>query len=290
MKRRVLFISPHLDDAVLSCAATIAQAVNRGHDVLVVTCFSSPGCLINDSLQCHYQRRKQDDINALSVLGARSLHLDFVDAPFRHATYNGFSTILFHHTLPEIERPLAEEIVKKLNDVITPFDILYFPLGVGGHIDHHIVFESSRLISQKNSDIKLYEEIPYALIPGWNAVRWQQIGGKPSKLCDAYFKKASLFDLSLPFVDNYMASLHDKSESATLYEKEFALLHPSMPASHYWTFNNMLFKNKIIDNVCAQRIRAILCYTTEWPVLFGANENSITTLIKTIKERFWELA
>lgn len=218
------------------------------------------------------------------------MHLDFVDAPFRHAAYNGFSTILFHHTLPEIEKSLVEKIVEKLNEIITPFDILYFPLGVGGHIDHHIVFECGRLVSQKNIEIKFYEELPYAFIPGWNAVRWQQIEGKPSKLCDGYFKHASLFDLSLPFVDNYMASLHDKSVSAALYEKEFAILHPSMPACHYWTFNNMLFKSTTNNDFFAQRVKAILCYTTEWPVLFGTDKNSITTILKKVKERFWELA
>ncbi|KAB2956573.1 MAG: PIG-L family deacetylase, partial [Thermoanaerobaculia bacterium] len=37
----LLVLSPHLDDAVLSCGGRIADEVARGRDVLVVTVFTA---------------------------------------------------------------------------------------------------------------------------------------------------------------------------------------------------------------------------------------------------------
>ena len=93
--RRFVFISPHLDDAVLSCGALI-EALAASNETVVATVFSeaSPApwsrpargflkaCGEPDALAL-YERRREEDIAALESMGARPLHLGFTDAIFR---------------------------------------------------------------------------------------------------------------------------------------------------------------------------------------------------------------
>src|SRR5260221_483070 len=95
MMSRLLIISPHLDDAVLSCGARIAKTVESGGEVVVATCFTTPWEAAPEELQQLYDRRKADDGDALKMLGAGIRHLGFTDAPFRNPQYYNFNTILF---------------------------------------------------------------------------------------------------------------------------------------------------------------------------------------------------
>jgi LmbE family N-acetylglucosaminyl deacetylase len=88
MKRVSLFLSPHLDDAVFSCAAQILAEVARGRRVVVATLFSA-GCVRT------YRLRRSEDREAMEMLGAEPLWLDLPDAPFRNRFYRSFRTIIF---------------------------------------------------------------------------------------------------------------------------------------------------------------------------------------------------
>ena len=89
----VLFLSPHLDDAVLSCSLRILQEVMAGRHVKVATLFSAawPKLFGVD----FYCGRRAEDKAALSVLGVEDpIWLDFPDAIFRSPRYWGFSRIV----------------------------------------------------------------------------------------------------------------------------------------------------------------------------------------------------
>jgi LmbE family N-acetylglucosaminyl deacetylase len=40
---------------------------------------------------------------------------------------------------------------------------LYFPLGVGGHVDHELVHRAGRALLREGADARFYEDFPYAV-------------------------------------------------------------------------------------------------------------------------------
>src|SRR5437764_2009359 len=89
-----LFLSPHLDDAVLSCGGTIADLVAGGEDVSALTFFAGQGVppfapLATELHACWgsppdvVKLRRAEDVAALARLGASALHEDVPDAIYR---------------------------------------------------------------------------------------------------------------------------------------------------------------------------------------------------------------
>lgn len=289
--KRILFISPHLDDAVLSCGAFIAQAVQCGLEVFVATLFSESE-KVNKAKDL-YQKRKNDDLQALQSLGAHPLHLGFTDAPFRSKRYKDFSTILFHHRLPEQEKLLEKAVAKAIRalfEKLQPAE-LFFPLGVGGHIDHHIAFECSKLFWHTRI-LKYYEELPYALIPCWGAIRWQLLGARPmEQSASDKPAKVALTDMPFPFIHNYLASPEDRATATALFEREWELLTPAANNAETWQLDEAIFsaapygmQRAFLLKKCA----AISCYSTEWPILFGPDEDNIGQMLGGC-ERYWSI-
>ena len=86
-----IYLSPHLDDAVLSCGGRISQQTARGEKVLVVTVCAGdpPPAPLSEFAQALHIRwalpfhpvaaRRDEDEAALAVLGASALHLPLPD-------------------------------------------------------------------------------------------------------------------------------------------------------------------------------------------------------------------
>src|SRR5438270_5906830 len=91
---RHLFLSPHLDDAVLSCGGTIATLVDAGDEVTVLTLFAGsaapPYAPVADYLHELWGNppdavalRRAEDAAAVIRLGATPLYEDVPDAIYR---------------------------------------------------------------------------------------------------------------------------------------------------------------------------------------------------------------
>jgi LmbE family N-acetylglucosaminyl deacetylase len=90
--RRVLVVSPHFDDAVLSCAHLLSAADSG----CVVTVFGGvpdryPAPINEWDRRCGFAPgddiitlRRAEDASALEVLGVTGITLDFVDRPYRY--------------------------------------------------------------------------------------------------------------------------------------------------------------------------------------------------------------
>ncbi len=157
----ILFLSPHLDDAVFSCPAKILGEVQTGARVIVVTIFSHGGS--NRQSRALYTRRRNEDKNAVRSLGASEYWLGFPDAPFRQSFYNSFRRIIFDTTPEDIG--YAEEIAKVLDNLcsqLRPVKV-YCPLGIGTHIDHRITFDAMSLLRTR-VPTSYYEDRPYAVV------------------------------------------------------------------------------------------------------------------------------
>lgn len=169
-----VFVSPHLDDAVFSCAGEIAERVKEG-PVLVLNLFTRyladvkiRGVVLGDE-------RYQEETDAARFLGYESRNLGELDVTFRREPYRSLGNIF----RPPIAEDLAwlPELRGKIFDMLAglDFDRLYVPLGIGWHVDHvltHQVFEPWA----GQAKLYYYEDTPYALIPHATRYRLNELG------------------------------------------------------------------------------------------------------------------
>lgn len=168
---RHIFISPHLDDAVLSCGGHISFLAGKKQKILVITVFSDFGkgpvslsarrymwhCGALTIKQFQAKRIIEDQL-AMETIGANYLHLGFTDAYFRRFYPNHRQ--LFSGRIDPADKKLVDLIEKKLPSLIKRGDVLYGPMGIGGHVDHIIV---NKIIKSLPGGEKLYWlDQPYA--------------------------------------------------------------------------------------------------------------------------------
>lgn len=172
-----VFISPHLDDAVLSCGGLINQLVQRGEKVVSITVMAgSPNEPLPDTpltRDLHqrwqagkdpYETRRQEDFEALHRLGVQNIqHLGLLDCPYRTNVHGKPLYTLNSHLFSGIhpdDPVLAYQLPIPQNA-----HFVYAPLGAGGHVDHLAV---RRAAQQLPSDLVVYyyEEYPYSASSG----------------------------------------------------------------------------------------------------------------------------
>lgn len=182
-----VFLSPHLDDAALSCGGTIAHYVDSGQPVLVVNvCTGEPSA--NQPLSSFAQHlhawwkldagqavsaRLHEDRAALDHLGADSLELRFLDAIYRCPAVYTSDEALFGAIAPA--DPLEPALSRVLGELARrwPEATFYAPLGVGRHVDHQITHNAAA-----GMRVVYYEDFPYVTDARALERRWQDLGGR----------------------------------------------------------------------------------------------------------------
>jgi LmbE family N-acetylglucosaminyl deacetylase len=170
---RWIYISPHLDDAVLSAGGLIYEQTRAGMDVEIWTllCGFPPSEEFSPFAQVlHYQwgipaaaegisARRAEDVKAASIVGAKTVHFDFLDCIYRRGKngdwlYNLKVFVPPHEDDGELPAQMAESISARLK----PTDQLVCQLGLGSHLDHVIVRRAVELLQRS----VLYDvDIPY---------------------------------------------------------------------------------------------------------------------------------
>jgi LmbE family N-acetylglucosaminyl deacetylase len=173
---RWIFISPHLDDAILSCGGLIQKLVAEKNIVEVWTICAGDPPEVNlspfaiqqqNGFQTgveYYENRRSEDIDACRFLGARHRHFSFIDCIYRHSRdYRWFydsEEAIFGDVIPEDETMISE-ITIFLKTIIKPTDILVSPMAIGNHVDHQIVRIAMESL---NRPIKYYADFPYVIL------------------------------------------------------------------------------------------------------------------------------
>ena len=174
-----VYLSPHLDDAVLSSGGSIWEQVQAGESIKVVTIFAGPPdpdvplSPFAQSLHARWRMsvdavktRQEEDREALARLGARPCHWSYRDAIYRRTPDGGYA-YTSEDALWGSVHPSEAELVHELGDrigelALVPRGTLYVPLAVGAHIDHRIV----RWAAEGGGRALLYyEDFPYAEDP-----------------------------------------------------------------------------------------------------------------------------
>ncbi len=145
--RETYFLSPHFDDAVLSCGGLISRMAAAGHDVTVATCYSDllpdvelPDLQRKNAIQ---EARKLEDIDSLELLGVKPLWMGYTERFFREPWLR--NPLHVFHT-PEEEGPDGfpnlEPLSKWVADLLRrhPDARIYAPFGIGNHFDHVELF------------------------------------------------------------------------------------------------------------------------------------------------------
>lgn len=170
-----IYLSPHLDDAILSCGGQIARRVREGQRVLIVTVMAGDPQedVDNDYIRSLHERwalgrnavarRRAEDIAACAILGVEPLHWPLPDCIYRLNPADGRPLYvsdddIFGEVHPS-EEPLVEQIADWLRALPAPGHC-YAPLTVGHHVDHLLVAEAAQRVF--GSALYFYEDYPYA--------------------------------------------------------------------------------------------------------------------------------
>jgi len=177
-----LFLSPHLDDAVLSCGGQIRQRVEKGQQVRVLTLFAGrPGAGLSPFAQEIHRfwgdppdpvgLRWAEDEEALRILGAEPRRIGERDALYRQGRDGAWlypdGDSLFGAVHPaESAWPAELAAAVAAHLPATGRVTIHAPLGVGNHVDHQIAHAAARCLQARGVAAWFYEDYPYARRPG----------------------------------------------------------------------------------------------------------------------------
>ncbi len=166
----LIVFSPHCDDAALSLGALLAS---RARDTLItiVTIFSKSRYTILDGLSKRATEvtriRKAEDRFYARLIGAELAFLNLPEALLRGRD-NAMELIIWRYG--EQERRLKKQLKLAFARLIAGFTgaKLFFPLGLGHHIDHVLVRDAAIewLLEERRlaNEVAFYEDLPYASI------------------------------------------------------------------------------------------------------------------------------
>ncbi len=181
MPPNVMYVSPHLDDAVLSCGGLIHRQIQAGASVLIATIFAgapSRSTLSSFAAKLHAQwghltdpiaARREEDRRAMLVLGADSTYLEYPDAIYRSEEISFLypcEDALFG-TLHPADLRLVSQLAKAIVEICSPpLSTIYAPLAVGNHVDHQLAREAALTLHCRSYPVIFYEDYPYVEVPG----------------------------------------------------------------------------------------------------------------------------
>jgi LmbE family N-acetylglucosaminyl deacetylase len=151
-----VILSPHLDDAVLSCWHILTQP----GEVLVVNVFAgvpaSPGAPAwwdaytgaTDSGK-RMRERIAEDRRALAIAQRTAVNLDFLDEQYR-----------------EHDQPLTSTTTA-IEAVLAPGSHIYAPAAFANHADHALVRAAALKLRARGFGVSLYADLPHATLQGW---------------------------------------------------------------------------------------------------------------------------
>lgn len=179
-----VFLSPHLDDVVLSCGGTVAQLCRNGASVTVLSLFTgqvpeatplSPFAALLHQLwgtpAQAYAIRRAEDTAALAQFGLKPHWLDWLDCIYRGDAATGTWYYADDNALFGACHPAEENLPQQLAHAIRTYlqqhhlvdapSTFYVPLAVGNHVDHQLTHRAAAMLIQPGDTVFFYEDYPY---------------------------------------------------------------------------------------------------------------------------------
>jgi LmbE family N-acetylglucosaminyl deacetylase len=151
-----VILSPHLDDAILSCWHTLAAT----GEVAVINVFAAipaPDQPLSwwdritsaSNSAARMRERLAEDQRALALAGRQAVNLEFLDDQYRDGSQS------------------LEQIVDALRHCLAPATGILAPAGIGEHPDHLLVRAAAITLRHDGHTVALYAELPHAIRHGW---------------------------------------------------------------------------------------------------------------------------
>ncbi|MFH1602241.1 MAG: PIG-L family deacetylase [Candidatus Shapirobacteria bacterium] len=222
-----VFVSPHLDDAILSCGSVLLNLKGK-KDAVIINVFTRAhkgpytvsaqkfldSCGNYQDATKLYEKRIKEDKIVLSKLKVKIINLGLQDALFRRKkrlTLLGKFIPELDHLYPTYRWHAIKSVSPKdwalsdlgdaLKKIVKSDAVVFAPLGIGNHADHQIANKACQKVFKK---IVFYSDFPYSV----------------------YIKENGLFTKK-----NYKKILKKtsvkKNELIKLYQSQFSSLFPS---------------------------------------------------------------
>jgi LmbE family N-acetylglucosaminyl deacetylase len=230
---RVIYLSPHLDDAALCAGGLIYDETHQGISVETWTlmCGMPVSAELSEfAAQMHakwgtttvantQQVRRAEDLRAAARLGAKAVHFDFADAIYRRAPDGAalYGEPVGAQVHPH-DRALTAQITGLIGSRLEPGDRIICPLAVGAHVDHRIVRSAAEAVGRP---LRYVADLPYVL-------------DHPSELeIQTAGLESTLNRVSEPGLKAWLAAIEAyRSQLSTLFES-WELLQAALRA--YWS-------------------------------------------------------
>lgn len=183
-----IYLSPHLDDAALSCGGTIWGQTEAGEHVIVINVFAGTpdyGQLSAFAREKHatwgsptdvVSARRTEDQAALTMLRAEGIDWDYLDAIYRvdgaRALYPSEANIF--GAVDPADADLRKQVEEDVKAVLSQArgTACYAPLGFGNHVDHQIMRDVGLALVDRGRRVTFYEDFPYV----WWEAQANQVG------------------------------------------------------------------------------------------------------------------
>jgi LmbE family N-acetylglucosaminyl deacetylase len=154
----IVILSPHLDDAVLSCW----HILTAPEEVEVVTVFAGvPGALAVPAWWDQYtgaadsgervRQRLEEDRRALALAGRTAVNLDFLDEQYRD------------------DEQRVGPLIEQIEALLPPRARIYAPAAFANHADHALARAAALRLRDMGFPVSLYADLPHATVHGWPA-------------------------------------------------------------------------------------------------------------------------
>lgn len=178
---RVVVLSPHLDDAALSCFGLLEQLDGVLSRLVITICCGNPAPAPGVGKIDEFRddpdfsdygtpfERRREDVAAMEYLGCDFVHLGFEDGVYRRSPTSG--EYIYRTTREKFVRPRIEDAshIEELFLVLRRLChnmgrmLLVSPLSIGYHVDHSITAHNALRLEDDNIRLLFYEDFPYVL-------------------------------------------------------------------------------------------------------------------------------
>lgn len=174
---RVVVVSPHMDDTILSCGGLLQLLVPHMECISLTICTADP--LNADPLNPPHgialpSVRRVEEVNAMNALGCKLIQLNLQDAIYRLHPQTGeclYPTLNSIWTMPlqsddMHSKAVAQGLQHFLRESSSTRTLFLSPVGIGHHVDHILCTQVLLSMLSDAEDLLLYEDFPYVVDQG----------------------------------------------------------------------------------------------------------------------------
>lgn len=245
-----VYLSPHLDDAALSCGGLIAQQALEGESVEIWTICAGdppPGPFSPFAEELHARwrtgrqataPRRQEDLASCARLSATCRHLPVPDCIYRRTGLDYWEHIdaalveasseqgafLYPHqesifaALHPQEDELVRQLARRLSDTLPAKAELVCPLTLGRHVDHQLTRRAAETLGRP---LWYFADYPYVLQHDEEITALEASGGQIHR-----------FPLSPIAVENWIQAVAAHQSQISTFWSDFSAMQTAIWAYH----------------------------------------------------------